>query len=290
MCKNYQEDKNWFYIDNRRAMVSLGPLSDKKTCPFSCAFCYVQDGFISYARKNIEDIVDFLVKYRTEYDIVYISGDTDSFAKPRTEMGIFLLQRIAQKIDCDLLFTTRTVFSDDELARIKNIVEILNQKNKKLYACISITRYSDSMSYLEPKPIPTPTMRIETLKRLHNIGAITVLAMRPFLPVVPKEDYFEILDCTKSFVDIVLGETFYFVPEGNIEKRVFLNGLPEEIESELERNVHMDFDKNNKEWTVWHPVVLEREISNYCERNGVIFSMRSSKAIDTFKNKKTSNN
>ena len=77
MCKNYQEDKNWFYIDNRRAMVSLGPLSDKKTCPFSCAFCYVQDGFISYARKNIEDIVDFLVKYRTEYDFIAKNSSKD---------------------------------------------------------------------------------------------------------------------------------------------------------------------------------------------------------------------
>lgn len=49
---NY-EDKNWFYIKNGRAMVSLGSLNQYKTCPYSCAFCYVQDGFIPYAKKTL---------------------------------------------------------------------------------------------------------------------------------------------------------------------------------------------------------------------------------------------
>lgn len=283
MCKE-KKDKNWFYIDNRRAMVSLGPVSNKKTCPYSCAFCYVQDGFCSYEQKDIDDIISFLVRYRENYDIIYVSGDTDSFATPRKEQGILLLQQIAQNINCDLLFTTRTTFNDYELSKLGTIVEILRRKGKRLYACISITRYSEELSYLEPKPIPSPKERIEMLNKLHCIGAVTVLAMRPFLPVVPINDYLKVLELVRGFIDIVLGEIFYFTLEGNIQHRVFPEGVPPEIESELLRNQRMDFDKNMEEWQVWPATSIEKIVRNYCENNNIIFSMRSQDAIEKYEN------
>lgn len=286
MCKEKNDNQNWYYLSNNRAMVSLGPLNKKKTCPYSCAFCYVQDGFIPYVQKDITDIIDFLIRHRGEYDIIYVSGDTDSFADPRKKTGILLLQRIAENINCDLLFTTRTVFNDEDVSVLSEIVRCLNNKKKELFACISISRYSDEVAYLEPKPIPSPEERIETIKKLHEIGAVTVLALRPFLPVVPISDYLEILKRTAGFVDIVLGEAFYFIIGGQIEKRVFLNEVPEKVLTELKTG-YMDFNDNTEEWSIWSSENLEKQISDYCAMNNIVFSMRSNTAISEYKMKKT---
>ena len=285
MSKSQCEDSNWFYVDNRRAMVSLGPLSQHRTCPYNCAFCYVQDGFISYAQRENREIVKFLIRHRSEYDIVYVSGDTDSFAEPRRSQGLSLLQGIAESINTDLLFTTRTTFTDSDFDILQNIVKTLASKEHELYACISITRFSDSVSYLEPRPIPQPRDRIETLKRLHDIGAITVLALRPFIPVVDITDYLTILQLSDGYVDIALGEAFYFQPDGKIQERVFPTGISNEIQASLKKK-KMDFNKSDVEWSVWDDAHTEHILQTYCNNHNIIFSMRSASAIKEFKQRK----
>lgn len=280
MCNNLRDD--WFYIDQGRAMISLGPLNNNKTCPYSCAFCYVQDGFTTYKNKEIKDILDFLITNREKYQIIYISGDTDSFANPRKELGLKLLYDIALNIDCDLLFTTRTIFSQDNLIKIKEIVDILKLKKRNLYACISISRLSESLDYIEPKPIPNPVDRINTLKELHRIGAITVLAIRPFLPVVPIEDYIGLISQVEAFIDIVLGEDFYFVEDGKIINRLFPKGVPNGFEAELQKNKTMEFNSNQKKWCIWNSKTLENNISNYCKERNIIFSMSSKVGIEKY--------
>lgn len=285
MSNSKYEDKNWFYVDNQRAMVSLGPLSQYKTCPYNCAFCYVQDGFIPYAQRENSEIVEFLIRYRSEYDIVYVSGDTDSFAEPRRSLGLSLLQSIAENIDTDLLFTTRTIFTDTDFNILQNIVRTLRYKGHELYACISITRFSESLSYLEPRPIPQPEERIKTLKRLHDVGAVTVLALRPFIPVVDITDYLTILQLSDGYVDIVLGEEFYFQPNGKIQERVFPTGISDTIRANLKKK-KMDFNKNNVEWSVWDDKHTEHILQAYCNSHNIIFSMHSASAIKEFKQKK----
>ena len=285
MSNSNCEDRNWFYVDNRRAMVSLGPLSQRRTCPYDCAFCYVQDGFIPYAQRDNKEIVEFLIRHRSEYDIVYVSGDTDSFAEPRRSQGLSLLRSIAESIDTDLLFTTRTTFTDPDFNNLQNIVKTLKAKEHDLYACISITRFSDNVSYLEPKPIPQPKDRIETLKRLHDIGAITVLALRPFIPVVDITDYLTILQLSDGYVDIALGETFYFQPDGKIQKRVFPTGISSDIRTSLKKK-KMDFNKSDVEWSVWDDEHTEHILQSYCNSHNIVFSMRSASAILEFKQKK----
>lgn len=285
MCKESGEDKNWFYIENNRAMVSLGPLNNKRTCPYNCAFCYVQDGFVSYEKKDISEIIKFLVRHRAEYEIIYVSGDTDSFAAPRKEVGLSLLQSIAEIIDCDLLFTTRTVFDDEDIGTLSNVVNVLKHKNKFLFACVSVTRYSDEVEYLEPYPIPSPLERLQTLKKLHDIGAVTVLALRPFLPVVPTGDYIEVLQQAADYTDIVLGEVFYFISGGKIEKRIFKQGVPKGVMAEL-KTQKMDFNSNEENWSVWEGEKIEKQLREYCKMNNIVFSMRSNMAIAEYKAQK----
>ena len=281
---NIKRNKNNpFYLNNGRAMVSLGPLNEKRHCPYQCAFCYVQDDFNSYAKLNTNEIIDFLKKHRENYKIIYVSGDTDSFAPPRTEVALDLLYSIAKEIDCDLLFTTRTTFSKSHLDKLEKIVFEQKKAKKNLFACISITRLSENNAYLEPHPIPSPTDRMNVLKSLKELGATTVLAMRPFLPMVEIDEYLTILNKTKGFIDIVLGEDFYFINRGVIEKHIFPNGISPEIERHITRNNKMNFDDNKSLWNIWNSAEYEKAVAFRCKELGIIFSMHSNDAISEFK-------
>ena len=282
MSKHIEGNEAFYLRKGDRAMVSLGPLNSIKHCPYSCAFCYVQDDFQSYASLPEDQIVDFLSSNKGLYNIIYISGDTDSFAPPRTNQGLNLLERISNEFNCDLLFTTRTVFNSEQTGIIKSVAHKQKEKNKKLFACVSITRYSECVAYIEPPPIPSPDSRIKMLKSLHEAGTITVLALRPFLPIVPVQDYLTILEKSKDFVDIALGEHFYFIDNGNIFKRVFPNGLSDEIKKDITKGNRMSFDINDSNWDIWYSAEYEKIVRSKCDEYGIIFSMHSSEAINNF--------
>lgn len=47
------------------------------------------------------------------------------------------------------------------------------------------------------------------LKKLKENGLYTMLATRPFLPIIKSNEYIEIIKKSKNYVDAVLGETWY---------------------------------------------------------------------------------
>src|SRR5215216_5567135 len=102
-----------YFLGLQRAMISLGPLTNRSFCTFRCRFCYVLGAYPRYANRSVDDIMDWLHTSRDQYDIVYVSGDTDSFAQPRTARAIELLWRLAE-LKVDVLFTTRHVFTGPE--------------------------------------------------------------------------------------------------------------------------------------------------------------------------------
>ena len=271
-----------FYIGNGRAMVSLGPLSNKAHCSYHCAFCYVQDGFSSYANMEIDDIVSFLRLYREQYSIIYVSGDTDSFAHPRTEKGLALISKIVDAIDCDLTFSTRNVFSEEQYDLLSSLINIQKNKGYRFISGTSITRISPETSYLEPAPIPSPEKRIQHIKKMKELGAITMLGLRPFLPVVNKTDYATILSKLKGYLDIALGESFYFIKDGCIQNRVFPNGIPQSISDQLKHNQKMYFDNKTSLWEVWDSQEYEEYVSMICKELGIVFSMHSQDALEKY--------
>lgn len=266
--------ENAFYIGNNRAMISLGPLTDKKYCPYSCTFCYVKSGFMKYMQLEIDDIIKFLKENKEKYDIVYISGDTDSFAPPRTEKAIELLKEISKNIDVDITFTTRTTFSEENLKKLKNINDYMKNKNHKLIASISISRLY-SANYIEPNPIPSPEERIETLKKLKENGLYTILATRPFLPIITSEEYIEIIKRAKNYVDTVLGETWY-------ADEKLINDVCKDFDIKTIDFVEktMDFDNNNKVWRCYEAKETVEKVIQFCKENKIPFYMRSYPAIE----------
>lgn len=268
-----------FFIGLDRAMISLGPLSSKRFCSYSCAFCYVHSSFTKYPVWSIDEIVSWLRKHRSEYSIIYISGDTDSFAKPRTADGLELLRRLVE-LNCDVLFTTRAVLDRSAVSEIKTVNDLLRQNDLLLIACVSISRLR-SAAHIEPRPISMPEIRIDVLRRLKDAGIATVLAMRPFLPIIPAHEYCELVELSRDAVDAVLGEAWYFDAAGKLEDMVLGKG----IRFDKFRLKEMDFDRNGNQWKVWDAVETADVVRDYCDALGIPFFMRSAPAIELLRNK-----
>lgn len=260
-----------FDVRDRRAMVSLGPLSDTQYCPYMCPFCYVQGGFLCYRNLEIPQIYEWLKAREAEYDIIYISGDTDSFAPPRTEMGLNLLESLLS-LNKDVLFTTRAVLDKNQMQRLQQIVACYNKMQLKVYGCVSITAWS--MKGIEPDSVPSPMARIEELRSFKKIGIVPILAMRPFIPIVPVRDYQAILENAADSVSVVLGESWYVDCDGIIERRTMGNNKVEEYTL-----CEMPFDDNTQIWKKYTGDSQREFCEKWCQEHKIGFFMRSLPAI-----------
>jgi len=262
-------------------MVSLGPLSPQKYCAYSCPFCYVDTDYNSFGSLPVPEIVDWVKDQqydeegKSRFDVVYVSGDTDSFAPwPRQEQGMQLLEGLAAVDDIDILFTTRAILTSANLARLEQVVQATEEKGRFVFGCVSVAQLS--VPHIEPRPIAPPEQRMAQLRRFKELGAVSVLALRPFLPVVPHDDYARILN-QSSDVDIVLGEVWYADQAGTLEQGVFKGDTPKSIPFTVEP---MPFDGNPALWKVYEAKETEAFVRERCEELGLPFFMRSRPAIE----------
>jgi hypothetical protein len=240
----------------------------------------VHTDFTRYQNLEVAEIVDLLARRREEFDIVYVSGDTDSFARPRTERGIDLLRGLSD-LKCDVLFTTRASLKSDAISHIGEVSTKIRKNGNLLFGCISISQLR-SAPHVEPKPVPTAEERIGVLRELNEAGLVSVLAVRPFLPIVPPAEYCEIVELCKDFSDLVLGEVWYCDKGGILEDLVLGKGnrLREDF---VEKT--MDFDSNKKVWKVYLGSETEARVRQLCDKLALPFFMRSRPAIEHIRRK-----
>ena len=254
--------------------MSLGPLSPKKYCTYSCPFCYVNAGFLSYSSLDVPGIVAWLRERREQFDIVYVSGDTDSFAPPRTDQGISLLRELIS-LDVDIMFTTRMVFTDSHLGMLQQICQDLRARGHYLFGCVSVAQLS--LPHLEPPPIAPPKLRLAQLCSFKERGLISVLAARPFLPNVPPLEMVAIVQAVEHCVDVVLGEVWYTDAQGKMERRVFQGDTPSNV---VYIRGPMDFDINKANWKIYEANDTRQRVEEYCAQRGIPFFMRSRPAVE----------
>lgn len=199
-----------FYLENGRAMISLGPVSPNRHCSFKCPFCYVKsESFVKYVNWGVEQTIEWLNDNSNEIQIIYISGDTDSFAPPRTNSALNLLEQVSF-LQKDVLFTTRYLFEESHLNRLNIIGQNLKRTGNLSIACTSVCQLSHP--HLEPKPIRDPQERIWQIGRFKEAGWIPVLAMRPIMPNIPGEEYSKIIELASDYTDLCLISSYYYDP------------------------------------------------------------------------------
>ena len=268
-----------FDIREGRAMVSLGPLTSNKHCTFDCSYCYVPvEQFGNYPNYTVPEIVRWLGERSTEFDIVYVSGDTDSFAKPRTNEGLDLLEAIASDLPGkDVLFTTKYVLNQEEIDRLDLINQTVEENRRLLFGCTSVAQLTNPE--IEKHPIPSPMERLRQLKTFHDIGMVSVLAMRPFLPNVNPDDYTRILEeAHRQRADIALGESWWVDLAGKIEDKTLGDGVRTPANETTTQP--MPFDGNTALWKCYEPEKLVITCERICKQLGMPFFMRSRPAIE----------
>lgn len=263
-----------FDIREMRAMISLGPLTTERFCGYKCPFCYVNGDFPSYASLDTSEILPWLRKNHGTYDIIYVSGDTDSFAPPRTERAVDLLEHLSE-FNVDLMFTTRAVLPSWAHPRLAALAKTLRGDNKLLFGCTSITQLS--RPYLEPPPIPPFEARVQQLCLFRDLGLISFLAMRPFLPVVPTQDYIEIVSACATGAHVVLGKEWFSDSHGVMDAGVLGGTTPANYPHTAQR---MDWDDNKALWKVYAPKEVEQAVAGHCKRLGIPFFMKSRPAVE----------
>lgn len=261
-----------FEIRDGRAMVSLGPLRPKKYCTYSCPFCYVHADFTSYGSLPTPKIIEWLCSQKSaDFNIVCVSGDTDSFSPPRTTEGLDLLEHLLV-LKKDIIFTTRMVFTNDQLSRLESISERAARMGNYVMGCVSIAQLMQP--HLEPTPIPSPALRLEQLAAFRARGIVSILAMRPFLPVVPLKEYKRLLSLAVEKADVVLGEVWYADQAGLLENQV--------MGTKLQQFSHkkMDFDSNQSVWRIYEANDVREMCEQWSQSTGIPFYMRSRPAIE----------
>jgi hypothetical protein len=266
-----------YFIGLGRAMVSLGPVSNTNYCSYRCRFCYVQGPFPRYASATVSEIALWLADRREQYDIVYISGDTDSFAAPRTREALDLLEALLH-LNVDVLFTTRYVFEAMELQRLGNITRQYQAQGLLLIGCISISQLYHEQ--LEPSPIKSPYRRAQLLGELRELGIITALTIRPFIPSIPASEYCEIALLAGESADVILGGDLYVDSSGAVEKGLRSAGEDLEIGKATSNISSLDFSLSSDDWiTLTHPEAVA-QVGATCKAIGKPFFIRSAGAIE----------
>lgn len=259
-------------------MVSLGPLADSAYCTFKCKFCYVNGPYQKYARRTVDEILDWLNATREEYDIIYVSGDTDSFAKPRTGDGLRLLRGMTA-LKSDVLFTTRYVFSVQEREELKRIIASYAAIGKLFIPCISVSQLNHPA--LEPPPIASPKARLEQIKWFHDNGAKVVLTVRPFLPYIPGEEYAKITRLGAPHSAAVLGGDWYTDLDGTIDEltRRVLRIQDTKVVGPTVSRQPLDSTSDTRDWLITKHPEAEALVACAARAESRNFYMRSSDLI-----------
>lgn len=248
-------------------------------CPYACLHCYTYiPEYNIIGGYSISKVVNSLNGKNP--DIIYISGHKENFINP--EKGLRLCEALFDNYHCDIMITTRNVFSIQELNQLKKLNEKIKTENHYLFFCSSIPAL-ESYQKLENNPlIPTPWQRMNFLKEVYNLEIDTFLTIKPLCPneFIPINEALEIIDTCKDYTTSVLSSGI--VVDKNILNR--LKNFPTNFKCTekplmecLENNIMVQYVNVDNELT---------QINNLCEQYNIPFFQHSMPAFQYIKSLK----
>lgn len=97
----------------------------------------------------------------------------------------------------NISFATKMAISDEDAEFLGNVNKLLSVNKKVLNIGVTIIKI-DNYKELEPNA-PTPIARIETLKKLYNVGIKTNVIMRPIFPNLTSSEIEYIIEKTYNY-------------------------------------------------------------------------------------------
>ncbi|MDW5327856.1 hypothetical protein [Plantactinospora sp. KLBMP9567] len=255
-----------------KVVVSLGGAR----CPINCAHCYVfAPGFQFFPSREPEHIVRDLESFGSALTAVYLSGDIEPFLEPQA--AVTFLAEASQKLDCDLLFTTRLIIEHRWFPPLREIADRQFAKGRLLVGCVSIPAWDSYRRIERSRRVAAPAERVQQLGRfLTDLRIPTMLAARPILPaeVVSPAEYGRLIRAAAPHSTVVLGETLFLDTDGVLERRL---GISVEDSPEIAK---MSFFDQEREWKVVDLREQVDTVASLCQKLDKPFYLRSMPGIE----------
>ena len=243
-------------------------------CPLECLYCFSND--LSFTQRRdmaylSEKQLQLFKELPPDVRMIMLGCDTEFF-QPKAKALEILHQLV--NFSKDISIVTKMSLSEEVIAELRNVDGQLRQHNNFLSFSESLTSLSSAKRW-EPRA-PDPKRRIKTLKKAHQAGVKTFVALRPLLPTVPEEELRELVTLTKDYCYgyysgplylkslehplIDLGETSdltieriqpHWMPEGNEFYRIEKNGQMDMLRSIVEGNNKMLFEGAAEAMNYW---------------------------------------
>lgn len=199
-----------------------------KPCPFNCIYCFTkcenfkQNIFLdSLSVKELYDVTD-------DFETIQPACDTEFLLHPKWKEILLRLSTLNKNIS----FATKMAISDEDAEFLGNVNKLLSVNKKVLNIGVTIIKI-DNYKELEPNA-PTPIARIETLKKLYNVGIKTNVIMRPIFPNLTSSEIEYIIEKTYNYAVGYLVGPLYI----NDAVKLYLNN----------NNFNFSLMKKNPDW------------------------------------------
>lgn len=181
---------------SKRAFISFDT-----PCKFNCKFCYTY----GIERNKIRTMDEMLSDLENEgFDVLYVSQKNDNFSD--AEAGIDLCVKSYNKFRCHIFIITRNVFNSEQILRLKNLKEQMENDGKQLFIACSINASSSWTKYENELSVPSPEKRFVFLEALNQNGLNPILMLRPVFPsnLIPSDELLEIVESAKGTVSCIV--------------------------------------------------------------------------------------
>lgn len=169
-------------MENTRVLTTTS-----KKCNLGCTYCFASDK--NYIPPKVISLAE--VSCLGDYKLVQPACDTEFFL----DSNAFDILEHLLTYEHDVAICTKLPMSKSKLEKLKKLKEKFH--NQTLNISVSFTSWD---SYKEYEPYaPTPQIRLNLLKKLHNSGLHTAVNIRPLIPNVPNWELKKIIQKTHGF-------------------------------------------------------------------------------------------
>lgn len=167
------------------------------SCPLDCKYCFVDDLNFNQ-QKNVAYLdssqLELIHQLPENIKLIMLGCDTEFFQNQNEAIGILEALTTTHK---NLSIVTKFALQEGIINQLKQINDKLSDSSNHLTLSVSLTCMESAPKW-EPR-VPTPQMRIETLRRAYLSGIKTLVALRPLLPDISKEELSSIIDKTSEY-------------------------------------------------------------------------------------------
>jgi len=166
-------------------------------CPLDCKYCFVEDMNFNQ-KKDVaylsDEQLELIGKLPEEIKMIMLGCDTEFFQS--RDGSLKILEKLSE-LNKDIAVITKLALSEDFIGKIREIDKELNKNGNFLSFSVSLTAIESSAEW-EPKA-PSPKRRLEVLKMAHEAGLKIMVALRPLLPTISKEELERVVEASKDY-------------------------------------------------------------------------------------------